>query len=115
MTKLGIAGIVARFKPVHKGHAAVLEALCERSEHVYIGIGSSNRYNLRNPFTKEEMDEALQYPSGLFGVHYRHPELDSLEARRKYRAFKKLRPGSADLDYSLRICYNIIFRGLRSR
>lgn len=65
--------------------------------------------------TKEEMKEALQYSPGLFGVHYRHPELDSFEARREYRAFKESRPGSADLDYFIRICHNIIFKGLRSK
>ncbi len=51
---LGIIGTVGRFKPLHNGHATVLEAMCERADHVYIGIGSTNRYNLRNPFTKEE-------------------------------------------------------------
>ncbi len=65
--------------------------------------------------TKEEMDESLWYLPGLFGVQYRYPESDSQEARRRYRAFKKLRHGSADLDYFIRICYNIIFRGLRSK
>ena len=47
-------GMVARWKPVHLGHAAVLEALLDRAEHVSIGIGSSNRYGLQNPFTAAE-------------------------------------------------------------
>jgi nicotinamide-nucleotide adenylyltransferase len=47
-------GMVARWKPVHLGHAAVLAALVERAEHVLIGIGSSNRYGLQNPFTAAE-------------------------------------------------------------
>ncbi len=59
MTDLGIAGTVARFKPVHKGHAAVLEALCERAEHVYIGLGSCNKYDVRNPFTAKESAEMI--------------------------------------------------------
>ncbi|MCC6876527.1 MAG: hypothetical protein IT378_19645 [Sandaracinaceae bacterium] len=46
--------MVARWKPVHVGHAAVLEALVARAEHVTIGIGSSNRYDVRNPFTAAE-------------------------------------------------------------
>lgn len=47
-------GAIGRFKPLHLGAAAMLEALCENAEEVVIGIGSSNKYNLRNPFTAEE-------------------------------------------------------------
>jgi len=47
-------GMVARWKPVHLGHAAVLRALCDQGEQVLIGIGSANRYDARNPFTVEE-------------------------------------------------------------
>lgn len=46
--------MVARWKPVHLGHAAILEALCDRADHALIGIGSSNRYDVRNPFTADE-------------------------------------------------------------
>ncbi|MBI4147658.1 hypothetical protein HY490_00030 [Candidatus Woesearchaeota archaeon] len=56
---LGRVGTVARFKPVHKAHAAMLESLCERAEHVIIGLGSCNRYNLRNPFTPQESAEMI--------------------------------------------------------
>jgi len=56
--------MVARWKPVHIGQARVLHALCDFAEHVRIGIGSSNRYNARNPFTLEEtmnmLDLALE-------------------------------------------------------
>jgi nicotinamide-nucleotide adenylyltransferase len=51
---------VARWRPVHLGHAAVLRALCQKGRQVVIGIGSSNRYNLRNPFTLEETLDMLQ-------------------------------------------------------
>jgi nicotinamide-nucleotide adenylyltransferase len=47
-------GMVARWQPVHRGHASVLRALCDRASQALIGIGSSNRHNLRNPFTLEE-------------------------------------------------------------
>jgi len=56
---LGVVGTVARFKPLHKGHAVLLESLCERSSHVYIGIGSSNKYDVRNPFTARESKEMI--------------------------------------------------------
>mgnify|MGYP002750839863 CR=1 FL=1 len=47
-------GMVARWRPVHLGHAPILRALCDRATHALIGIGSSNRYDFRNPFTLEE-------------------------------------------------------------
>lgn len=46
--------MIARWKPVHRGQAPALTALCERAEHALIGIGSANRYDLRNPFTVDE-------------------------------------------------------------
>lgn len=52
--------MVARWKPVHLGQAAVLRALCSRAGHVLIGVGSSNRYNLRNPFTFAETESMLR-------------------------------------------------------
>ena len=53
-------GMVARWKPVHLGHAPVLHALCDRASQALIGIGSSNRYNLRNPFTLEETIDMIR-------------------------------------------------------
>ncbi len=46
--------MIARWKPVHLGHAAVLHALLDRAESVIIGVGSANRYDLDNPFTAAE-------------------------------------------------------------
>lgn len=51
--------MVARWKPVHLGHAAVLEALADRADHAVIGIGSANRYDVRNPFTAAETREMI--------------------------------------------------------
>ncbi len=53
-------GMVARWKPVHRGHLPVLRALCQQSDHALIGVGSSNRYNLRNPFTLAETTDMLR-------------------------------------------------------
>ena len=50
----GTIGTIGRFKPVHKGHTVMLEALCQQAEHVIIGIGSSNKHDYRNPFTAQE-------------------------------------------------------------
>jgi nicotinamide-nucleotide adenylyltransferase len=52
--KLGIAGLIGRFKPLHNGGKVLLETVCENAEHVIIGIGSANQYNMRNPFTADE-------------------------------------------------------------
>ncbi|MBM3153255.1 MAG: hypothetical protein FJZ96_13805 [Chloroflexi bacterium] len=53
-------GMIARWRPVHLGQAAILRALCRRGDQALIGIGSSNRYNLRNPFTLEETCNMLK-------------------------------------------------------
>lgn len=52
--------MIARWKPVHVGQAAVLRALCNGAGEVLIGVGSSNRYNVRNPFTFEETETMLK-------------------------------------------------------
>lgn len=51
-------GVVCRFRPVHLAHAALLDALCARGD-VLVGIGSSNRYGPRNPFTVDEVTAML--------------------------------------------------------
>ncbi len=57
---LGRVGVIGRFKPLHNGGALMLDALCENADRVIIGLGSSNRYNLRNPFTAEESAGMIQ-------------------------------------------------------
>lgn len=54
----GRIGLIARFKPLHNGGAMMLEKVCSQADAVTIGIGSSNKYTVRNPFTAEE-SEAL--------------------------------------------------------
>jgi nicotinamide-nucleotide adenylyltransferase len=51
--------MIARWKPVHLGHAPVLRGLCSCARHALIGIGSANRYNSRNPFTVAETSEMI--------------------------------------------------------
>ena len=53
-------GMIARWKPVHLGHAPVLRGLCRCAGHALIGIGSANRYDLRNPFTVSETTEMIE-------------------------------------------------------
>jgi nicotinamide-nucleotide adenylyltransferase len=60
LKKYSRIGMVARWKPVHLGHAAILRAVCNSGEKALIGIGSSNRYNARNPFTLDETRDMIQ-------------------------------------------------------
>ena len=60
MKKFHKLGVIGRFKPLHNGGALLLETVCEQAEHVIIGIGSPNKYNMRNPFTAEETKEILE-------------------------------------------------------
>jgi nicotinamide-nucleotide adenylyltransferase len=57
-------GMVARWQPVHRGHVPVLRALCDRASQALIGIGSSNRHDLRNPFTLEERTDMVRLALG---------------------------------------------------
>lgn len=52
--------MVARWKPVHLGHAAVLRALMAAGERVWIGVGSANLLDARSPFTFEESAEMIR-------------------------------------------------------
>jgi len=47
-------GVIGRFKPLHIGGELMLKAVCDNAERAVIGIGSCNKYNMRNPFTPEE-------------------------------------------------------------
>jgi nicotinamide-nucleotide adenylyltransferase len=52
--------MVARWKPVHLGHAAVLRGLVRNAQTALIGIGSSNKYDIENPFTAAETADMIR-------------------------------------------------------
>jgi len=58
--RLGKLGFVGRFKPLHNGGLVMLEELCKKADDLLIGIGSCNKYNLRNPFTADESAEMIE-------------------------------------------------------
>ena len=60
MKKFQKLGVIGRFKPLHNGGALLLETVCEQAEQVIIGVGSPNKYNMRNPFTAEETKKMLE-------------------------------------------------------
>lgn len=77
--------MIARWKPVHLGHRPVLETLCARAETALIGIGSANRYDLRNPFTAVETRAMIDLV--LVGRdNYRLLEVDDLDDGPRWRA-----------------------------
>jgi nicotinamide-nucleotide adenylyltransferase len=52
---------VGRFQPFHNGHLFAIEYALERSEFLYIGLGSSNKsHEERNPFTAAERIEMIK-------------------------------------------------------
>lgn len=53
--------LIGRFQPFHLGHLAAVKFALTQVEKLYIGIGSSNRFNeKRNPFTPEERKEMIE-------------------------------------------------------
>lgn len=56
--------MVARWKPVHLGHAAVLRGLVAAAPRVVLGIGSANRYDARSPFTAAETRDMIRLVVG---------------------------------------------------
>lgn len=93
--KLGKVGVIGRFRPLHNGAATLLESICEKADDVIIGIGSSNKYNVRNPFTAEETEEMISvFLSGRFN-NYRiikvpdFAHIKGCENGQKWREFVK--------------------------
>jgi nicotinamide-nucleotide adenylyltransferase len=56
----GRVGLGARFKPLHLGHAAVLEGLVAQADELLVGLGSVNRHDVRNPWTADESAEMIR-------------------------------------------------------
>ena len=88
-------GFVARFRPPHLGHAAILSALAREAATVVVGIGSANRHDLDNPFSGEETVELLRplLPEGRFEHHL----LPDLYDGPKWAAMVRERFGDLDL------------------
>ena len=52
--------LIGRFQPFHLGHVEAIKFALSNVEHLYIGIGSSNKSNQsRNPFTSEERHQMI--------------------------------------------------------
>lgn len=89
-------GMIARWRPVHLGHSPVLRGLCRAGGRVKIGIGSANRYNLRNPFTLQETVDMLEI--ALRGHrNYELIPIDDLDDGPRWREMILNRFGALDL------------------
>lgn len=88
--------MIARWKPVHLGHAAVLRAVCSSGEEALIGIGSSNRYNARNPFRLEETRDMIQLVLAEFS-NYRIIPVPDLDDGPRWRVMVKEVFGELDV------------------
>jgi len=88
--------MIARWRPVHNGHLPVLRALCQRAEQVIIGIGSANRYDLRNPFTLEETTDMLGLTLADFD-NYTLAPIPDLDDGPRWREMVKGLLGTLDL------------------
>lgn len=52
--------MVARWQPVHNGHVPILRSLCDCADQAIIGIGSTNRHTMRNPFSLLETADMIR-------------------------------------------------------
>ncbi len=87
--KLRNLGFVGRFKPLHNGGLVVLEELCKKADELLIGIGSCNKYNLRNPFTAEESAEMIDLALSQRFSNYRVIQIPDFAQIPEYRDGQK--------------------------
>jgi nicotinamide-nucleotide adenylyltransferase len=93
------AGMVARWQPVHLGHAAVLEGLCQSAERVKIGVGSANAQDVRSPFTLAEVEDMLRLT--LDGYHnYALVPLPDLHDGPRWREMVAQKFGSLEIFFT---------------
>ncbi len=76
--------ILGRWQPVHLGHQAALQALCERFENVLVGIGSANVHDYRNPFSLGEVTEMLRLSLAAYS-NYRLAPIPDVHAEPEWR------------------------------
>ncbi|MDE1847190.1 MAG: nicotinamide-nucleotide adenylyltransferase [Candidatus Micrarchaeota archaeon] len=56
--------LIGRFQPFHNGHLAAVMHGLKRCENLWIGIGSSNKSDERNPFSAEQRKEMIALSVG---------------------------------------------------
>lgn len=54
MKKYKIGLVIGRFQPFHHGHKYLIEEALKMCDKIYIGIGSSNKSDEKNPYSADE-------------------------------------------------------------
>ncbi len=96
-SRLGTVGVVARFKPVHLAHAAMLASLAARADRLRIGLGSVNRHDLRNPFTARESADMVDLVLAGTGGRHEIVEVPDLDDGPRWRLLARDLLGPLDL------------------
>lgn len=52
--KYSIGLVIGRFQPFHKGHKFLIEEALKICDKIYIGIGSSNKSDEKNPYSAKD-------------------------------------------------------------
>lgn len=91
--------MIARWQPVHLGHAAVVRALCARYDDVRIGIGSANVQDVRSPFRLEEVHAMLELVLADFSNYSLIPLADLHDGPR-WRAMVQEKFGVLNVFYT---------------
>lgn len=105
------AAILGRWQPVHTGHRAVLQSLCDRYARVVIGIGSSNVDDYRSPFDLPAVADMLSL--ALDGrVNYRLVPIPDLPEDGEWTRTAVSLLGSADILYTANPYVRSLLEGL---
>lgn len=98
--KKGIALIVGRFQPFHKGHLFLIKKALENADKIIIGIGSSNILDVNNPIdyeTRKKIIKAVFYKEGIEKKLSKIVPLDDFFDDRKWLLNLKKQVGKFDL------------------
>jgi len=91
--------MIARWQPVHLGHAAVLRALCACYDEVRIGIGSADVQDVRSPFRLDEVRAMLDLVLSDFDSYSLIP-LPDLHDGPRWRTMVLEKFGRLDVFYT---------------
>lgn len=58
--KYSVGIVIGRFQPFHLGHKYVIEKALENCEKIYIGIGSAQIFDEKNPYSGEKRKAFLE-------------------------------------------------------
>lgn len=83
------AGVIARFKPLHNGAATMLKYAAKNYDELVVGIGSANKYDLRNPFTIDQTHQMVDAYLQTLDVSYKIVHIDDFGHRKEFADGKR--------------------------